>query len=356
MATQDRDEKLPSSGSGVSPGASAGGVGDPQEGPARSFQYTLLRWLLDRPEVGLLIATALLAGYLGLTSEYFLLQRNLINITQAVAIVGIAAPFATLILIGGGIDLTPVTVFVIAGVVSLKALDAAMPVPLVFVLAVLAGGSVGLVNGLLIAFLRLNPFIVTLGTNFLFTGIAFVVTDGQAAAIIDPTFTAIGTARILGLPLVTITMLGSFVVAFGILRFTRFGIHVYAVGADADAARLSGVNVTRVRIAMYVLGGLSAGVAGVLLTSMVGAVAAFTALSQAELLKILAAVIIGGTALTGGRGSVVGTLIGILLLGIIQNGLVLKNISSFYQPVVIGTVLLLAIVLDELRRRLADRV
>ncbi|MDA0261967.1 MAG: ABC transporter permease [Proteobacteria bacterium] len=323
---------------------------------ARSLNYVLLRWVLDRPEVGLLIATALLAAYLGLTSEYFLLQRNLINITQAVAIVGIAAPFATLILIGGGIDLTPVTVFVIAGVVALKALDASIPIPFVFLLAVLAGGGVGLVNGAFIALLRLNPFIVTLGTNFLFTGIAFVVTDGQAAAIIDPAFTGMGTARVLGMPVVTIAMLGSFAVAFGILRFTRFGTYVYAVGADADAARLSGVDVVRVRIAMYVLGGLSAGVAGVLLTSMVGAVAAFTALSQADLLKILAAVIIGGTALTGGRGSVVGTLIGILLLGIIQNGLVLRNISSFYQPVVIGTVLLLAIVLDELRRRLADRV
>ena len=356
MDTQDRDQKLPSQSSGASPSASEGGTGDQQGGLARSLEYALLRWILDRPEVGLLIATALLAGYLGLTSEYFLLQRNLINITQAVAIVGIAAPFATLILIGGGIDLTPVTVFVIAGVVALKALDAAIPVPLVFVLAVLAGGGVGLVNGLFIAFLRLNPFIVTLGTNFLFTGIAFVVTDGQAAAIIDPSFTALGTARVLGLPVVTITMLGSFVIAFGILRFTRFGTYVYAVGADADATRLSGVDVTRVRIAMYVLGGLSAGVAGVLLTSMVGAVAAFTALSQADLLKILAAVIIGGTALTGGRGSVVGTLIGILLLGIIQNGLVLRNISSFYQPVVIGTVLLMAIVLDELRRRLAERV
>jgi ribose transport system permease protein len=151
-------------------------------------------------------------------------------------------------------------------------------------------------------------------------------------------------------------MLGAFALAFCILRFTRFGIHVFAIGGDAAAARLSGVPVTRVRIIVYVLAGLSAGVAGVMLAAASGSVAPFQGAGQNDLLLIIAAVIIGGTALEGGRGTVLGTLVGLLLLGIISNGLVLQDVSSFWQPVIVGTILIVALVLDEVRRRAALRL
>ena len=147
-------------------------------------------------------------------------------------------------------------------------------------------------------------------------------------------------------------MAATFLVAFLLLRYTRFGIHVFAVGGGEQAARLGGVRTRRVKISLYVLSAASAGLAGIVAAAAGGSVAPYAASNSNDLLTILAAVIIGGTALTGGRGSVIGTLVGILLLGVIGNGLVLKNISSFYQPVVTGAILLVAIVLDETRRRL----
>jgi ribose transport system permease protein len=148
-----------------------------------------------------------------------------------------------------------------------------------------------------------------------------------------------------------VIMLASFALAFVLLRFTRFGTHVFAVGGGEGPARLSGVRVVSTKLWIYVLSAVSAGVAGVVAASAGGSVAPYAASNSNDLLTILAAVIIGGTALTGGRGSVIGTLVGILLLGMIGNGLVLRNISSFYQPVVTGAILLVAIIIDEIRRR-----
>jgi ribose transport system permease protein len=144
--------------------------------------------------------------------------------------------------------------------------------------------------------------------------------------------------------------------AWFLLRYTRFGTHVMAIGGDEHSARLGGVRVVRVKILLYTLSALAAGVAGVVSASAAGSVAAYAASGSNDLLAIIAAVIIGGTALTGGQGSVIGTLVGVLLIGIISNGLVLDNISSFYQPVVTGSILLLAIILDELRRRSTEPV
>ena len=308
-------------------------------------------WLL-RPEAGLPLILLLLCIYLAFETKYFLEYQNLLNITQAVAVVGIAAAFATIVVIGSGIDLTPVTVMVMAGIVCLHALNAGLSLPLVIIVALAAAIGIGLINGLLIAVGRLNPFIVTLGVNFLFTGVAYVVTDGNSQLIDNNAFLSIGQSRAVGdIPTVTVIMFGAFVLAFGLLRFTRFGLHVQAIGGGETAARLSGVRVVRVKLTLYMLSALAAGVAGIVEASAGGSVAPYATSNSNDLLTILAAVIIGGTALTGGRGSVVGTLAGILLIGVIGNGLVLKNISSFYQPVVTGTILLIAIILDEVRRR-----
>ena len=310
------------------------------------------RSLLLRPEMGLPLITLLFGVYLSFASPYFLQYQNILNITEAIAVLGIAASFATVVVVSGGIDLTPITVEVMAGIVCLHGLNAGIPVPLVVVLALAAGVAIGLLNGLLIAVGRLNPFIVTLGTNFLFTGVAYVVTSGNAQLIPNHEFAQIGQSRLPGhIPTSTVLMLGTFALAFCLLRFTKLGIHVYAVGGNEDAARLSGVRVRSVKLWVYVLSALAAGFAGVVLASAGGSVAPYAASSSNDLLYILAAVIIGGTALTGGRGGVVGTLVGLLLLGMINNGLALKNISSFYQPVVTGIILIVAIVLDELRRR-----
>ena len=339
-------------GSVASAAAVAADEAPAMEAPARAWASGW-RSLLLRPEMGLPLILLLLGIYLSLSSQYFLQYQNLLNITQAVAVVGIAAAFATVVMIGGGIDLTPVTVMVMSGIVCLHALNSGLPVPIVVVLALGASLGIGLVNGLFVAVGVLNPFIVTLGTNFLFTGIAYVVTDGNSQLISSTSFASIGQAHIPGnIPVSTLIMFGTFLLAFLLLRATRFGIHVFAVGGGEDAARLSGVRVRTVKVGLYSLSALSAGLAGVVQASAGGSVAPYAASSSNDLLTILAAVIIGGTALSGGRGTVGGTLVGILLLGVIGNGLVLENVSSFWQPVVTGTILLVAIVLDETRRRL----
>jgi ribose transport system permease protein len=327
-------------------------VGVPSEDAGTSRWARGWRSFLLRPEMGLPLVTILLGVYLSAASEFFLTKQNLLNITEAVAIIGIAAPFATVVVISGGLDLTPVTVMTMAGIVSLHALNVGVPVVGVVVLALLASTAIGLINGLLISIGELNPFIVTLGTNFLFTGIAYVITEGSSQVIESEGFLQIGQSRLpFDIPTASVIMVGSFLVAFVMLRFTRFGIHVFATGGSEGPARLSGVRVVRTKTLVYVLSGLSAGLAGVVLAAASGSVAPYAASNSNDLLNILAAVIIGGTALTGGRGSVFGTFVGVLLLGMISNGLVLKNISTFYQPVVVGGILLMAIVLDEVRRR-----
>ena len=316
-----------------------------------------VRNLLLRPDLALPIVTLLIFLYLAFANEFFFSERNLLNITQAVAIVGIAAAFATIVVISGGIDLSPVVIFIMSGLVSYWALNRGLPAPLAMLVAIAAGGLIGLLNGLLIAIGNLNPFIVTLAMNFLFTGLAFVLTDGESLVIENSGFRDFGSSDVVGdLSTTTVVMAASFAIAVFVLRMTRFGTHVFAIGGDANAARLSGVRVARVKTMVYVIAGLSSGVAGVMLAASSGSIAPFQAAGQNDLLIILAAVIIGGTALEGGRGTVIGTLVGILLLGIISNGLVLEDVSSFWQPVVVGTLLLIAIILDEVRRRAALKV
>jgi ribose transport system permease protein len=307
---------------------------------------------LLRPEAGLPLITLALCVYLSFSSPYFLDWQNLLNVTFAVSTIGIAAAFATLVVIGGGLDLTPVTVGIMAGLTCVKGVEAGYPVLVVIGLALAAAAGIGLLNGLLIGIGRLNPFIVTLGTNFLFTGVAFVVTAGGALNVDNQSFANIGQSTLwFDIPTPTLIMGATFAAAWFLLRYTRFGTHVMAIGGDESAARLGGVRVIRVKVVLYTLSALAAGIAGVVSASAAGSVAAYAASGSNDLLSIIAAVIIGGTALTGGQGSVIGTLVGVLLIGIISNGLVLDNISSFYQPVVTGSILLIAIVLDDIRRR-----
>ena len=305
-----------------------------------------------RPEAGLPIILVGLCVYLGFASEFFWRWKNILNITEAVSVVGIAAAFLTVVMISGGLDLTPVAVITMTGIVVTEGFGAGLHVSLVVIIALLAAAGIGLVNGALVALLNLNAFIVTLGTTFLFTGVAFVITDGTPRDVEQESFTQLGQSKIwFDIPIDTVWMLGVFVAIFFILRFTRFGTHVFAIGGGQAAARLSGVRVVRMTIAIYMLAAFVSGIAGIVQTANAGQVGLYAASSSNDLLTIIAAVIIGGTALTGGRGSVIGTLVGILLLGVIQNGLTLLNISSFWQPVVVGLILLIAIVLDEVRRR-----
>jgi ribose transport system permease protein len=314
--------------------------------------------VLLTPGISLPLILLAFCIYLSIASPYFFEWQNFMNILANSSVVGIAAAFATLVVISAGVDLTPVAVMTVVGIVALNSLDAGLSVTVTVIVCLASAAVLGLINGVLIAFVDLNPFILTLGTNFVFTGLAYVVTSGQSQLLQghdSQNFLSIGTATVgPSIPISAIVMVGVFGAAFVILRYTRFGTHIYAVGGDQAAARLNGVRVRRAKVLVYMLAALAAGVGGIVLAAQSGSVAPYAATSQTNLLLIIAAVIVGGTALTGGRGSVVGTLVGVLLLGVIQDGLVLLNIPSFWQPVVTGSVLIVALTLDKLQ--LAARV
>lgn len=284
-----------------------------------------------------------------IATPLFLTGDNLLNVLLAASVTALLAAGQTYVIILAEIDLSVGAVLGISSIVTAFVLQ---DQPLV--VGLLAGWGVGaaagLVNGLLVTKLRMPSFIATLAMMSVLAGLTLQLSQGNPVSINDDGFLAIGQSRLLGVPNPVWIMLAAFVVFGLILARSRYGRHVYAVGDNADAARLAGIQVHRVKILAFVISGLLSATAGFILAARLGT-AQPTAGSGLELAAI-AAVIIGGTSLAGGRGALAGTLIGALLLGVIDNGLNLLDVSPFLQGVVKGLVILLAIFLD----RNSDRV
>jgi ribose transport system permease protein len=210
---------------------------------------------------------------------------------------------------------------------------------------------VGLVNAVLITGIGINPLIATIGTQFAIRGFAYIVIDSRELLIDNSAFLYLGQGRLLGIPVPSLIMVASFVVIGFLMRATVFGRHIYAIGGSPDGAvaRLAGVPVKRRQYQMYVMSGAFAGLGGVVLAAYSGSATGNAALGLE--LPIIAAVILGGTALGGGRGTIVGTVLGVILLGVINNGLTLRSVPSAWLFVVQGCALLLAVVIDERRQR-----
>lgn len=284
-----------------------------------------------------------------IATPLFLTGDNLLNVLLAASVTALLAAGQTYVIILAEIDLSVGAVLGISSIVTAFTLQ---DQPLV--VGLLAGWGVGaaagLVNGLLVTKLRMPSFIATLAMMSVLAGLTLQLSQGNPVSIKNDTFLAIGQSSILGVPNPVWIMLAAFLVFGLLLSRSRYGRHVYAVGDNEDAARLAGIEVHRVKILAFVISGLLASTAGFILAARLGT-AQPTAGSGLELAAI-AAVIIGGTSLAGGRGALVGTLIGALLLGVIDNGLNLLDVSPFLQGVVKGLVILLAIFLD----RNSDRV
>ncbi|WP_269585084.1 ATP-binding cassette domain-containing protein [Roseibium sp. Sym1] len=312
-----------------------------------------LATFLARPTAGLfmlLVFYVVLLAVFSVLSPYFLTTGNLSTIGTNMAFIGLMAAAGTPLIIGGGLDLSVAAVAGLSGVIVALMHAAGINIWAGCFVALLAGGSVGLLNGLIATGLRLNPLIVTLGTMSIFTGLSMVLTGGLSKPLFLPAFNWLGSGRLFGLPVPVLLMVTVFVAFWLLLSRTPFGRFVYATGGNADASTLLGVPVQRTQIILYVLSGLSGALAGIVLAAMLGAAAPNAA--GPHLLTIIAAIILGGTSLFGGRGSVWGTLIAVLILGTLNNGLTLLNVSSFWQDVTRGVVLLLAVGLDQLRVRL----
>ncbi len=306
------------------------------------------------PELGLAIVLIALCAFFALLSPYFLSVSNLVNLGQTVAIVGIVAIGMTMVIISGGIDLSVGSVAALAGVMtSFIWTTLGAPLGIAAVLGVLSGGLVGWLNGFLITRIKINPLITTLAMFSIIRGLAFVISNGQTNQINNDAFKFLGRGALAGVPVSLIIMLALYLFFGYVLRTTQFGRAIYAVGGSVEASRLAGIPINRVLLAVYIICGLLAGFAGILTASQLALSAPRAAVGLE--LSVIAAVVLGGTSLSGGKGTLLGTLLGVLILRILDNGLVLLNVSSFYQEIASGAVLLLAVGFDQLRTRRGRR-
>lgn len=305
---------------------------------------------------GLPIAIAVVAAVFAALSPAFLTADNLTSLFQRQTVIAIAALGATVVIISGGIDLSMGAVIGLSTVlITLPLANAGVPIILTLVLALTVGAGVGIVTGILVTRAGIPALIATLGMLLVTRGVAAIVSDNTtiSGAGLPDWFLYLGRGAVGPIP-ITILIAGVlYAVTWVVLRSTRFGVWTYALGSSEVAARLSGVAVDRHRILVYAFGGLMSATAGVLLCARLGS--GYAQHGVGWEFEIIAAVLLGGTSIFGGRGGVERTLLGVILLGILGNGLNLLNVSSFYQTVATGLLLIVAVAADELLRRQARR-
>ena len=307
------------------------------------------------PETAVLFGVlAVMVIFFSITSQYFLNSANLINILQNTARIGIVACPATLLLISGQFDLSVGSTSAFVGiVVATTAATSGAPIPLglplwVALLAgVVAALLVGIVNAVSVTVFRINALITTLATLAIFRGLTKVISDGQTIRIEN--FGDLGIARVLGLPIPVYNFATVVVVFFVILRYTTYGRSMYAIGASPTAARLAGIRTGRAIFIAFVLSAVLAGVSGLILLSQVNS-ASVNAGTGLEL-AVVTAVVLGGASLSGGRGSIVGTTLAVLIVGVLGNGLIQLGVPSFWIDVAGGLLLLVAVGFDQVRVR-----
>jgi len=305
-----------------------------------------------RPDIlrnyGTVIAFVVLFVVLSLTSSAFLSLRNLHNIVDQSAHIGIVACAMTIVIIGGCFDLSVGATFAISG--SLAAIIARAGYTEIGILTgLLVGLVLGLINGGIITLLRINSFIATLATSLVIRGLALVLTGGLLIIVSDPKFALLGQGRFLEIKYPVFIFIGFVVITWFILSRTTFGRYVYAVGGNAEAARLSGVRVGLIRTLTFCLTGLAAGLAGVITVSRIAQGVAD--IGTGVELDAIAATVIGGTSILGGEGAIWRTVVGVLLLRLIGNGFNLLNVPPFYQSIFQGVIIIFAVSLDTLSRR-----
>jgi ribose transport system permease protein len=316
------------------------------KGPIRKYVDLVLR------EYGIAIAFVVEVLIFSQLSEYFFTTDNILNITLQISIIAIIAVGMTFVILTAGIDLSVGAIVAFTGVITTSVLKIQAPLPVAFTLALAAGLVVGALSGavagIFITRFNITPFIVTLALMTIWRGAGYMYTDGRPVWGLPDEFSFLGSGRLLSIPVPTLLMVLVYVVAYVVLVHTRFGRHVYAVGGNKEAARLAGISTNSVIMRVYVICGTLSALSGILLASRVNSGQPNAGLSYE--LDVIAAVVIGGTSLFGGRGTIVGTFIGAMLIGVLRNGLNLMNVGSYVQSVVLGVVILLAVLLDQWRK------
>ena len=302
-------------------------------------------------QYGILLVFVLLCVVLTFANPFFLTEQNISNVLRQTSINGILAIGMTYVILTGGIDLSVGSVLAFSSMVAASLVSGEQPQG-VFV-AIMAGlgtgAALGMVNGLLVSRFGVPPVVATLGMLSVARGLTFIYPDGTPLPNLSPAFRTIGQGFVGPVPVPVFIFAGVALLFWWVLKYTTFGRYIYAVGGNERSARTSGVNTRGVLFGAYIIAGSLAGLAGLILTARTT-----SALPQAGVsyeLDAIAAVVIGGTSLSGGTGSVLGTVIGALIIGVINNGLDLLGVSSYYQQVIKGVIIITAVLLDVSRRR-----
>ncbi len=324
----------------------AGGAAAPKERAARQRP----RFLRAFPQyAGLVVVLVAIVIFAAVRSDAFLTSTNLLNVLRQISVMAIIAAGLTLLMTAGGMDFSLGSNVAVTVAVGAQLIVHDKPMWQAIAVSMVIAAFIGLVNGLVVTFTKVAPFVVTLATATLLDGVALLVMDGQSVSIGTHLF-ELGNGTFLGLPnllILALLVLGGTAL---VMRFTTFGRDAFAIGGNEDVARLSGISVSRNKLILYTLGGVLSGLAGIMLLSRLGASSPGTGGLPLQL-NAVAAVVIGGTSLEGGKGTIFGTTLGIILLGIVANVLNLLQISSNYQLVAVGAVLLVAAIANQLQNR-----
>ncbi len=301
---------------------------------------------------GLVLFLILAMAGFSVASPYFLSFDNFMNILISVAMIGTVAAGMTMVIVGGGLDLSVASTMALAGSV-----EAALVIQnghpwWVGVAAGLGiGVLVGVINSAVISYLRINSIITTLATMQVVRGAAYIYTGGESVYVSNQALEWFGSGRVVGVPVPAILMMLSFVAVWLVMKYTVFGRYVYAIGGNMVASRLAGINVNRYVNAVFIISGLASGLAGIMLVGLTGL--SIPSAAMAYELDVITAVLLGGASLAGGEGSVWGTLVGVLIIGVINNGMTLLSVPPYWQIAAKGTLLLVAVAIDVLRKRKA---
>ncbi len=305
------------------------------------------RWI-PWGRIGLPLVIVLMGVFFGAINPNFWTMTNLTNVARQVSILALISVGETFAILSAGIDLSVGSLLALVSVICAQTM-LQYGVAAGILAGVLIGAVCGLINGFLIAKARIPPFIATLAMLVGARGLALTLSGGLPIAGLPKSFLTIGAGYILGIPIPAIIAAVVMAIGYFILSRTAFGRNVYAVGGNEEAAMLSGINVSRVKILVYLLSGVCAGIAGVVLTSRV--ISGQPTLGEVQELYAIAAVVIGGSKISGGYGGVGKTVLGVLVLGLLNNGLNLIRVSSYVQLIVIGVIIVLAVYVDLLRSR-----
>lgn len=298
--------------------------------------------------ISIFLILVAMCAIMAAVSPAFIKITNILSTARSFSAIAVAGIGVSMIIITGGIDLSIGSAYGLAGVIAAMMVVSGTPLPLGILGGVVVGALVGLINGLMVVYLKLPPFIATMGTMQIARGVCYIITQGYPVSGLPTEFTVLGQGYLLGIP-VPIWIMALMAAVFAVfLNMTTTGRRIFALGGNEEATRISGINTRRLKVLVYTLGAALAGVAGIITASKLG-VGQPTAGSGFEM-DAIAAVVIGGASLSGGEGTVTGTIIGAAIIGVLRNALVLLSVDSYWQTLIIGCVIILAVTIDQLRK------